>query len=139
MAVPVILAAIRTPFGKRGGAFRDTRADSLLAHALKGVVARAGADPARVEDVVCGTVTQAGEQGANIGRLGVLLAGLPIELPAVTLNRMCGSSQQAVHFAAQAIGAGDARYAIGCGVENMTRVRMAARMTGTGMRAADAR
>jgi acetyl-CoA acetyltransferase len=124
MAVPVILAAIRTPFGKRGGAFRDTRPDALLAHALKGVVARAGVDPARVEDVVCGTVTQVGEQGANIGRLGVLLAGLPIEVPAVTLNRMCGSSQQAVHFAAQAIAAGDARYAIGCGVENMTRVRM---------------
>ena len=124
MAVPVILAAIRTPFGKRGGAFRDTRPDALLAHALKGVVARADVDPARVEDVVCGTVTQAGEQGANIGRLGVLLAGLQIEVPAVTLNRMCGSSQQAVHFAAQAIAAGDARYAIGCGVENMTRVRM---------------
>ena len=124
MAVPVILAAIRTPFGKRGGAFRDTRPDSLLAHALKGVVARAGVDSSRVEDVVCGTVTQAGEQGANIGRLGVLLAGFPIEVPAVSLNRMCGSSQQAVHFAAQAIAAGDARYAIGCGVENMTRVRM---------------
>jgi acetyl-CoA acyltransferase len=124
MAVPVILAAIRTPFGKRGGAFRDTRPDSLLAHVLKGVVARAGIDPARVEDVVCGTVTQAGEQGANIGRLGVLLAGFPVTVPAVSLNRMCGSSQQAVHFAAQAIAAGDARYAIGCGVENMTRVRM---------------
>ena len=124
MAVPVILAAIRTPFGKRGGAFRDTRPDSLLAHALKGVVARAGVDPSRIEDVVCGTVTQAGEQGANIGRLGVLLAGFPVEVPAVSLNRMCGSSQQAVHFAAQAIAAGDARYAIGCGVENMTRVRM---------------
>jgi acetyl-CoA acyltransferase len=124
MAVPVILAGIRTPFGKRGGVFRDTRPDSLLAHALKGVVARAGVDPSRIEDVVCGTVTQAGEQGANVGRLGVLLAGFPIEVPAVSLNRMCGSSQQAVHFAAQAIAAGDARYAIGCGVENMTRVRM---------------
>jgi len=124
MAVPVLLAAIRTPFGRRGGAFRDTRSDSLLAHALQGVVARAGIDPARIEDVVCGTVTQALEQGANIGRLGVLLAGFPIAVPAVSLNRMCGSGQQAVHFAAQAIAAGDARYAIGCGVENMTRVRM---------------
>jgi acetyl-CoA acetyltransferase family protein len=124
MSVPVILAAIRTPFGRRGGAFRDARPDSLLAHALQGVAARAGIDAARVEDVVCGTVTQAGEQGANIGRLGVLLAAFPSTVPAVTLNRMCGSSQQAVHFAAQAIAAGDARYAIGCGVENMTRVRM---------------
>ena len=61
MSVPVILGAIRTPFGRRGGAFRDTRPDSLLAHALNGVVARAGIDPARIEDVVCGTVTQAGE------------------------------------------------------------------------------
>jgi acetyl-CoA acetyltransferase family protein len=124
MSAPVILAAIRTPFGRRGGAFRDTRPDSLLAHALNGVVARAGIDPGRIEDVVCGTVTQAGEQGANVGRLGVLLAGFPATVPAVSLNRMCGSSQQAVHFAAQSIAAGDARYAIGCGVENMTRVRM---------------
>ena len=124
MPEPVILAAIRTPFGKRGGAFRDHRPDALLAHALRGLVARAGVLPERVEDVICGTVTQAGEQGANIGRLGVLLAGFPVTVPAVSLNRMCGSSQQAVHFAAQAVAAGDARYAIGCGVENMTRVRM---------------
>ncbi len=124
MAQPVILAAVRTPFGKRGGAFRDTRPDSLLAHALQSVVARGGIDQSRIEDVVCGTVTQAGEQGANVGRLGVLLAGFPVEVPAVSLNRMCGSSQQAVHFAAQEVAAGDARYAIGCGVENMTRVRM---------------
>ena len=124
MGSPVILAALRTPFGRRGGAFRESRSDSLLAHALKAAVSAAGVDPRRIEDVVCGTVTQAGEQGANIGRLGVLLAGFPIEVPAVSLNRMCGSSQQAVHFAAQAIAAGDARYAVGCGVENMTRVRM---------------
>jgi acetyl-CoA acyltransferase len=124
MAEPVIVAAVRTPFGKRGGALRNTRPDSLLAHALKGVVSRVGLDPGRLDDVVCGTVTQAGEQGANIGRLGVLLAGFPASVPAVSLNRMCGSSQQAVHFAAQSIAAGDARYAIGCGVESMTRVRM---------------
>jgi acetyl-CoA acetyltransferase family protein len=124
VAEPVIVAAVRTPFGKRGGAFRDARPDALLARALNGVLARAGLEPSRIDDVICGTVTQAGEQGANIGRLGVLLAGFPPSVPAVSLNRMCGSSQQAVHFAAQAIAAGDARYAIGCGVENMTRVRM---------------
>jgi acetyl-CoA acetyltransferase family protein len=124
MAEPVIVAAVRTPFGKRGGAFRETRPDALLARTLNGVLARGGLEPSRIDDVVCGTVTQAGEQGANIGRLGVLLAGFPAAVPAVSLNRMCGSSQQAVHFAAQAIAAGDARYAIGCGVENMTRVRM---------------
>jgi acetyl-CoA acetyltransferase family protein len=124
MPEPVIIEAVRTPFGKRGGAFRENRPDALLAHALRGLAARSGVTAARIEDVVCGAVTQAGEQGANVGRLGVLLAGFPVTVPAVSLNRMCGSSQQAVHFAAQAIAAGDARYAIGCGVESMTRVRM---------------
>ena len=124
MSEPVILDAVRTPFGKRGGAFRDHRPDALLAHALRGLVARAGVPAERIADVICGTVTQAGEQGANVGRLGVLLAGFPVTVPAVSLNRMCGSSQQAVHFAAQAVAAGDARYVIACGVENMTRVRM---------------
>ena len=124
MPEAVIIDAVRTPFGRRGGAFREFRSDSLLACTLTGLLARAGVPAERVDDVVCGTVTQAGEQGANVGRLGVLLAGFPVTVPAVSLNRMCGSSQQAVHFAAQAIAAGDARYAIGCGVENMTRVRM---------------
>jgi acetyl-CoA acetyltransferase family protein len=124
MAEPVILEAVRTPFGKRKGAFRETRPDALLAHALRGLVKRAGIDPVKIEDVVTGTVTQAGEQGANIGRLAVLLAGFPVTVPAVTLNRMCGSSQQAVHFAAQEVAAGDSRYAVGAGVESMTRVPM---------------
>ena len=124
MSEAVILEAVRTPFGRRGGALRETRPDSLLAHTLRGLVDRAGIDPAKIEDVVNGTVTLAGEQGANPGRLGVLLAGFPIEVPGVSLNRMCGSSQQAVHFAAQAIAAGDMKYAIGCGVESMTRVPM---------------
>jgi acetyl-CoA acetyltransferase family protein len=124
MREPVIVEAVRTPFGRRGGAYRGVRPDSLLAGALQGLVARAGMDAARLDDVICGTVTQAGEQGANVGRLGTLLAGFPPAVPAVTLNRMCGSSQQAVHFAAQVIAAGDASYAIGCGVEHMTRVAM---------------
>jgi acetyl-CoA acetyltransferase family protein len=124
MAEPVILEAVRTPFGRRGGAYRDTRPDRLLALALRGLVERAGLDPARVEDVLCGTVTQAGEQGANVGRLAVLLAGFPVEVPAVTLNRMCGSSQQAVHFAAQVVAAGDMSYAVAAGVESLTRAPM---------------
>jgi acetyl-CoA acyltransferase len=124
MPDPVIIEAVRTPFARRGGAFREFRPDSLLAHALAGLSGRAGLPPESIDDVICGTVTQAGEQGANVGRLGVLLAGFPVTVPAVSLNRMCGSSQQAVHFAAQAVAAGDARYAIGCGVESMTRVRM---------------
>ncbi len=124
MPEAVILEAVRTPFARRGGAFRETHPDRLLAHALKGLVDRAGIDAKKIEDVVNGTVSQAGEQGANIGRLGVLLAGFPVQVPAVTLNRMCGSSQQALHFVAQAIAAGDIHYGIASGVESMTRVPM---------------
>ena len=124
MPEAVIIDALRTPFGKRGGALREFRPDALLAHALRGLVDRVGIDAAKIEDVVSGTVTQAGEQAANVARLGVLLADFPVSVPGVSLNRMCGSSQQAVHFAAQAVAAGDARYAIGAGVENMSRVPM---------------
>jgi acetyl-CoA acetyltransferase family protein len=124
MPEAVILEGIRTPFARRGSAFRDVRPDRLLAHTLQGVVQRAGLPPERLDDVITGVVTQAGEQGANIGRLGVLLAGFPVRVPAVTLNRMCGSSQQAVHFAAQAIAAGDMSYVIASGVESMTRAPM---------------
>jgi acetyl-CoA acyltransferase len=121
---PVILEAVRTPFARRGGAFRDTHPDALLARVLTGLVERTGIDPGQVEDIVNGTVTQTGEQGANVGRLAVMLAGFPVTVPAVSLNRMCGSSQQAAHFASQAIAAGDMAYAIGSGVESMTRVPM---------------
>jgi acetyl-CoA acetyltransferase family protein len=124
MRDPVILEAVRTPFGRRGGVFREVRPDALLAHTLRGLVERAGIDPEEIEDVINGTVTQAGEQGANVGRLGVMLAGFPTTVPAVSLNRMCGSSQQAVHFASQAIAAGDMSYVIGSGVESMTRAPM---------------
>ncbi|WP_273841827.1 thiolase family protein [Rubrobacter calidifluminis] len=124
MPEPVIVEAVRTPFGRRDGTLRETRPTSLLAHALRGLVRRSGLAPEEIDDVICGCVTQAGEQGANVGRLAVMLAGLPDEVPAVTLNRMCGSSQQAVHFAAQAIAAGDARFVVACGVESMTRVPM---------------
>jgi acetyl-CoA acetyltransferase len=120
MREAVILEAVRVPFGKRGRAYRQSRPDSLLAHTLCGLTDRAGLDPARLDDVITGCVTQAGEQGANIGRLAVLLAGFPVSVPATTLDRMCGSGQQAVHFAAQAIAAGDMDYVIGSGVESMT-------------------
>jgi acetyl-CoA acyltransferase len=124
MPQPVVIEAVRTPFGRKGSAFRETRPDSLLAGVLAGLCERSRVSPAKIEDVVTGCVSQAGEQGANVGRLAVLLAGFPVEVPAVTLNRMCGSSQQAIHFAAQQIAAGDAYYAIGAGVEHMTRVPM---------------
>jgi len=124
MAEAVIVDAVRTPFGRRGGAYREVRPDGLLAHALTGLTQRSGVAPDRIEDVVIGAVTQAGEQAANIARQAVLLAGYPIRVPGVTLNRMCGSSQQAVHFAAQAVAAGDMDYVIAGGVESMTRVPM---------------
>jgi len=120
----VIIDAVRTPFGRRGGALREQRPDALLAHVIDGLLSRANIDPDKIEDVIDGTVTLAGEQGANPARLAVLLSRLPVEVPGVSLNRMCGSSQQAVHFAAQAIAAGDMNYVIGCGVESMTRVPM---------------
>lgn len=121
---PLILAAVRTPFGRRGGAFRDTRPDSLLAAAIDGVLQRAGLPAERVGDVLAGCVSQAGEQGANIARQALLLAGLPEQVPGVSMNRMCGSSQFATHAAAQAVAAGDLDFAIGCGVESMSRVPM---------------
>jgi acetyl-CoA acyltransferase len=124
MREPVILEAVRTPFTRRQGAFREERPDALLARVLTGLVERAGIGPEKIEDVINGTVTQAGEQGANVGRLGVMMADFPVTVPAVTINRMCGSSQQAVHFASQAIAAGDVVYAIGSGVESMTRTPM---------------
>src|SRR5712692_7630257 len=103
MADAVIISAVRTPIGKKQGALSKTRADDLLAHVLKAAVAKAGIDPKLVEDVVAGCVTQVGEQGFNIARIGALIAGFPIEVTGTTVNRQCGSSQQAFHFAAQAI------------------------------------
>lgn len=124
MPEAVILEALRTPFGRRGGALREQRPDSLLAFAIDGLLERGGIDPGKVEDVIDGTVTLAGEQGANPARLAVLLSRLPVQVPGVSLTRMCGSSQQAVHFAAQAVASGDMDYVIGCGVESMSRVPM---------------
>ena len=124
MPEAVIIEAIRTPFARRGGAFRELRPDALLATVLNGLLDRAQIDPGKIEDVIDGTVTLAGEQGANPARLAVLLSKLPVKVPGVSLNRMCGSSQQATHFAAQAVAAGDMNYVIGCGVESMTRAPM---------------
>lgn len=122
MPEAVIVEAVRTPFARVGGAYREVRPDLLLAHALTGLVERAGVEPGQVDDVVVGCVSQCGEQGGNVARLAVLMAGFPATVPAATVNRWCGSGQQAVHFAAQAVAAGDARAAIAAGVESMTRV-----------------
>ena len=124
MAESYVIEAVRTPIGRRNGALSGIRPDELAALTLNELVKRAGVSPAEVEDVVMGCVTQTGEQGYNIGRLAVLIAGFPVEVPAVSLNRMCGSSQQAIHFASQAIRSGDMDLVVAAGVENMSRVPM---------------
>src|SRR5512136_314412 len=115
-----IVEAVRAPVGKRNGSLSNLLPVHLAARVLKELIARAQIDPALIEDVVFGCVTALSEQGANIARLAVLQAGLPIEAPAVTLNRMCGSGQQAIHFAAQAIASGDMDVVIAGGIEMMS-------------------
>ena len=119
-----IVSAVRTPVGRKNGTLSGLHPVAVASLPLQEVVRRVDLDPAAVEDVVMGCVTPIGEQGANIGRLAVLNAGWPVSVPSVTLNRMCGSSQQAIHFAAQAIAAGDMDIAVGAGVECMSRVTM---------------
>lgn len=122
MRQAVIAEAVRTPIGKRGGVLSGIRADDLLASVLRAVVDRAGIDAGAVEDVIVGCVTQTGEQGANVARVGTLLAGFPVDVAATSVNRQCGSSHQALHFASQAIRSGDADVVIAAGVESMSRV-----------------
>ncbi|MGD6957428.1 thiolase family protein [Rossellomorea aquimaris] len=120
----VIVEGVRTPVGRRKGLLKDIRPDDLAAKVLEEVVKRAGIDPGLVEDVILGCVSQSGEQAGDIARVSALIAGFPIEVPGTTIDRQCGSSQQAVHFAAQAILAGDMDVVIAGGVENMSRVPM---------------
>ena len=117
-----ILSAVRTPIGvgKPTGALAPFAPVDLGAAVLTAALERAGVDPGRVEDVIWGCVTPLGDQGANLGRLTVLKAGLPVEVPAVSLNRMCGSGQQAIHFAAQAILSGDMDIVVAGGTEMMS-------------------
>jgi acetyl-CoA acyltransferase len=124
MSDAVIVAAVRSAIGKKKGALANTRADDLLALVLKSLAERAKIDPKHIEDVVAGCVTQIGEQGFNIARTASLMAGYPIETTGTTVNRQCGSSQQAIHFAAQAIMSGSLDMVAGCGVESMTRIPM---------------
>ncbi|MGG0177393.1 thiolase family protein [Gottfriedia acidiceleris] len=127
----VIVDALRTPIGKRGGSFSETRPDDLAAIVLKELVSRNEFDPKEIDDVIMGCVTQIGEQAGDIGRVAALLAGLPIEVPGVTIDRQCGSSQQSVHFASQAILSGDMDIVIAAGVESMTRVPMFSNLKGS--------
>ncbi|WP_369375218.1 acetyl-CoA C-acyltransferase [Streptomyces sp. cg36] len=122
----VIVEAVRTPIGKGkpGGALAGTHPVELLAHTLRALVERSGVDPALIDDVIGGTVDQVGEQAMNTTRYAWLSAGFPDSVPATTVDRQCGSSQQAVHFAAQGVISGAYDLVVACGVESMSRVPM---------------
>src|SRR5438270_8537725 len=120
----VIVEAVRTPVGRRNGAYKDTHPVDLSAHVLSSLVERTGIDPAVVDDVVWGCVMQVGEQALNVGRNALLAAGWPESVPGTTVDRQCGSSQQAVHFAAAGVLSGQYDVAVAGGVEVMTRVPM---------------
>jgi 3-oxoadipyl-CoA thiolase len=117
----LICAALRTPVAKRGGALATVRADDLAAIPIKAVVERSRIDPRAIDDVILGCTNQAGEDNRNVARMALLLAGLPVEVPGQTVNRLCGSGLQAVASAAQAIKAGEGETFIAGGVEQMTR------------------
>ncbi|MGE2689907.1 thiolase family protein [Mycolicibacterium pulveris] len=122
----VIVDAVRTPIGKgkANGALHDVLPVDLLAHSLKELVARTGIDPAQIDDVIAGAVTQVGDQAANIARNAVLAAGFPETVPGTTIDRQCGSSQQAIHFAAQGVLSGAYDIVVAAGVESMSRTPM---------------
>src|SRR5690606_15948086 len=120
----VIVEAVRTPIGKKNGLLSRIRAEDLAAEPLKELIKRTGIDPALIDDVIFGCVTQSGEQGGVIARQAALIAGYSMEVPGTTIDRQCGSSQQAVHFAAEAIIRGDMDIVVAGGVESMSRVPM---------------
>ncbi len=128
----VIVGAARTAVGKRNGKFSTVRPDDLLADMLKALVERTKIDPAEVEDVVIGCVDQLGEQGFNIARNAALIAGFPLDVCGTTLDRMCGSGQQAANFAAMGVMSGQYECVIAGGVENMSRVPMGSNASGPG-------
>src|SRR5919204_1949763 len=116
-----IVSAVRTPVGRAGGALAEVRADDLAAIAVKGAVERANFDPARLDDVILGCANQSGEDNRNVARMALLLAGVPVDVPGQTVNRLCGSGLQSINAAAQAIWSGQGDLFISGGVESMTR------------------
>jgi acetyl-CoA C-acetyltransferase len=133
-----LVAAARTAGGKRGGALRNWHPVDLGAAALDEIIARSSVDPAAIDDVIIGCVGQVGEQAFHVGRNIVLASSLPQTVPAVTIDRQCGSSQQALHFAAQAVMSGTQDLVIAGGVESMTRVPMGLPMQGAAAAGANA-
>src|SRR5215470_951752 len=128
----VIVGAVRTAVGRKGGKLSGIRPDDLAGFVLNDLVRRVGIDPAEVEDVVVGCVDQLGEQGFNIARNAALIAGFPVDVCGTTLDRMCGSGQQAANFAAMGVMAGQYECVIAGGVESMTRVPMGSNGMGPG-------
>src|SRR5918992_3223647 len=129
MAEAYIIDACRTPVGKRGGALSQVHPADLGAHILRSIVERTGVDPNTVEDVIFGCIDQIGPQAGDIARTAWLAAGLPEEVPGVTIDRQCGSSQQALHFAAQAVMSGTNDVIVAGGVQNMSMIPIAAALT----------
>ena len=121
MATSYVYDAVRTPFGRAGGALSGVRPDDLAAVVMRSIVERTGIDPARIDDVIFGDANQAGEDNRNVARMGALLAGYPSSVPGVTVNRLCGSSVEAVIQGSRAIEAGDADIILAGGVESMSR------------------
>jgi acetyl-CoA acyltransferase len=132
MQSAVIVGAVRTAVGRKSGKLAGVRPDDLLADTLLALVERTKIDPSGVEDVVIGCVDQLGEQGMNIARNAALIAGLPLDVCGTTLDRMCGSGQQAANFAAMGVMAGQYECVIAGGIENMTRVPMGSNAVGPG-------
>ena len=130
MREPVIVDVVRTAFGKRGGALANWHPADLLGFALTTLIERTGVDPERIDDVIGGCVSQVGEQSTNLARNGWVSAGLPQTVPATTVDRQCGSSQQAVHFAAAGVAADHYDLVIACGAEVMSRVPLASNARG---------
>ena len=128
MAEAYIIDAIRTPLGRRNGALSGVRSDELAAITLKSIVERTGIDAGEIEDVVMGCVTQVHEQGLNVARNASLIAGFPVDVTGTSVNRLCGSSQQALNFAAMGVASGHQDLVIAAGVESMTRVPMGSDM-----------
>jgi acetyl-CoA acyltransferase len=131
-SAPVIVEAVRTPIGKRNGGLAGVHPADLSAHVLQALAERSGLDPALLDDVVWGCVSQVGEQTFDIARTAVLSAGWPVSVPGTTVDRQCGSSQQAVHFAAASVAAGHCDIVVAGGVECMSRVPMGSAMTDGG-------
>src|SRR6478609_387865 len=129
MAEAYIVDAVRSPVGRRGGSLAEVHPVDLGAHSLRALVDRTGIDPGAVDDVILGVIDAIGGQSGNVARTALLAAGFPEHVPGVTIDRQCGSSQQAVHFAAQAVMSGTSDLVIAGGLQNMSQVPLTAAAT----------